>query len=69
MAKLTHMQQHHDRRDVQCYTTRYRALLRADLSRILAQAGFADIVWLRPAESGYYQPVVLAPHPGPGVER
>jgi hypothetical protein len=63
------MQQHHDRWDVQCYTTRYRTLLRVDLSSMLAQAGFADIVWLMPAESGYYQPVVLAHHPDPGVER
>jgi SAM-dependent methyltransferase len=64
-----HLQQHDDRWDVQCYTTRYRALLRADLSRMLAQAGFADIVWLMPAESGYYQPVVLAHHAGANVER
>ena len=40
----------------------------ADLSRILAQAGFVDIVWLMPEESGYYQPVVLAHNPGPSVE-
>lgn len=60
-----HMQRRHDRWEVQCYTTRYRALLRADLSRILAQAGFADIVWLMPEESGYYQPVVLARNPDP----
>jgi SAM-dependent methyltransferase len=64
-----HMQHHQDRWDVQCYTTRYRALQRADLSRILAQAGFADIVWLMPADSGYYQPVVLAHNPAPGVAR
>jgi glycine/sarcosine N-methyltransferase len=63
-----HMQRHHDRWDVQCYTARFRALLRADLSRILAQAGFRDIVWLMPEESGYYQPVVLAHNPGPSVE-
>jgi hypothetical protein len=63
------MRQHQDRWDVQCYTTRYRALRRADLSRILAQAGFVDIVWFMPEESGYYQPVVLAHHPGPGVAR
>jgi glycine/sarcosine N-methyltransferase len=62
-----HMQRRHDRWDVQCYTTRYRALLRTDLSRILAQAGFADIVWLMPEESGYYQPVVLARNLGPSV--
>jgi SAM-dependent methyltransferase len=60
-----HMQRRHDRWEVQCYTTRYRALLRTDLSRILEQAGFADIVWLMPEESGYYQPVVLAHNPDP----
>ena len=63
-----HMQRHHERWDAQCYTTRYRALLRADLSRILAQAGFTDIVWLMPEESGYYQSVVLAHNPGSSVE-
>jgi hypothetical protein len=60
------MQYHHDRWEVQSYTTRYRALRRADLSRILAQAGFVDIAWLMPEESGYYQPVVLAHNPGSG---
>jgi hypothetical protein len=62
------MQGHHDRWDVQSYTTRYRALLRADLNRILARAGFVDIVWLMPEESGYYQPAVLAHNPGSGVQ-
>lgn len=42
------------------YQTRYRALLRAELSQVLQQEGFEDIRWLLPAESDYYQPVVTA---------
>ena len=42
------------------YTTRYKALLRDDLSRILTQAGFSEIRWHMPEESGYYQPIVTA---------
>jgi SAM-dependent methyltransferase len=38
----------------------YRALRREELSRILADAGFGGIRWLMPAESGFYQPIVLA---------
>ena len=39
--------------------TRYRALRRDDLSPVLASAGFRDLVWLMPEESGYYQPIVV----------
>ena len=42
------------------YTTHYRPILREDLSRILADAGFSDISWHMPEESGYYQPIVTA---------
>ena len=38
----------------------YRALLRAELDAVLAAAGFGSVRWLMPAESGYYQPLVLA---------
>jgi len=41
-------------------TGRYRALRRSELSDVLYRAGFGTIRWLDPAESGYYQPVVLA---------
>ncbi len=58
-----HMKLRNDRWDTQCYTTLYRALQRADLNRILEEAGFVDIKWLMPEESGYYQPVVLARNP------
>ena len=38
----------------------YRALLREELTRVLDAAGFGRIRWLMPAESGFYQPMVLA---------
>jgi hypothetical protein len=41
-------------------SARYRAVLRDELSAILYQAGFSEIRWLMPDESGYYQPIVLA---------
>lgn len=40
--------------------TEYRALTREALSAALARAGFGDITWLMPAQSGYYQPIVSA---------
>jgi len=42
------------------FTSRYNRLLREDLSALLKSAGFRDVQWLMPAESGYYQPLVLA---------
>ncbi|WP_127591268.1 class I SAM-dependent methyltransferase [Paenibacillus lautus] len=41
-------------------STSYRALLRTELSAILEEAGFADIRWHMPSESGFYQPIVTA---------
>jgi glycine/sarcosine N-methyltransferase len=38
----------------------YRALLREELTAILLQAGFVELSWLMPADSGFYQPLVLA---------
>lgn len=40
--------------------TAYRALLRDELSTILRAAGFSEVRWHMPAESGYYQPLVTA---------
>lgn len=45
------------------YATRYRALLRDELSEILRAAGFIDVRWHLPAESGFYQPIVTARRP------
>ena len=42
------------------HETTYRALRRDTLTASLHAAGFADVRWLRPDESGYYQPIVLA---------
>ena len=42
------------------YTTTYRALRRETLTHALSEAGFAEIRWLMSAESGFYQPIVLA---------
>ena len=41
-------------------TTTYRALSRAALSGALRRAGFEDVVWQMPQETGFYQPVVAA---------
>jgi glycine/sarcosine N-methyltransferase len=42
------------------YTTSYRALRRETLTHALSQARFGEVTWLMPAESGFYQPIVLA---------
>ncbi|WP_231888077.1 class I SAM-dependent methyltransferase [Paenibacillus glucanolyticus] len=42
------------------HKTRYRAILREDFNHILNTAGFVDIEWSMPSESGYYQPIVTA---------
>jgi glycine/sarcosine N-methyltransferase len=38
----------------------YRAVLREELTAVLHQAGFVELRWLMPADSGFYQPLVLA---------
>lgn len=45
------------------FVSEYRALKRQELTVALRAAGFAEPVWLMPAESGYYQPLVLARRP------
>jgi glycine/sarcosine N-methyltransferase len=42
------------------YASTYRAVLRDELTGILGRAGFTDVRWLQPAESRFYQPIVLA---------
>jgi 2-polyprenyl-3-methyl-5-hydroxy-6-metoxy-1,4-benzoquinol methylase len=46
------------------FVSEYRCLLREELSQSLQSAGFQEIQWLGPAESGFYQPLVLARWPG-----
>ncbi len=40
--------------------TRYRALKREELSRVLTTAGFQDVRWHMPETSGFYQPLITA---------
>jgi len=40
--------------------TRYRALQRAELDERLRLAGFSQIRWYQPEQSGFFQPVVVA---------
>jgi SAM-dependent methyltransferase len=44
----------------QHFVTEYRCLLRGELSSVLTDSGFAEVRWMIPAESGFYQPIVLA---------
>jgi len=44
----------------QHYVSNYRAVLREEFSRIFQAAGFVACRWILPAESGFYQPIVLA---------
>ena len=42
------------------FVSEYRCILRSELSNELDSAGFRDVQWLMPSETGYYQPIVLA---------
>jgi glycine/sarcosine N-methyltransferase len=42
------------------FVSEYRCVLREELSDVLRNAGFGEIDWLMPSESGFYQPLVLA---------
>jgi SAM-dependent methyltransferase len=42
------------------FVSEYRCLKRQELSDALQSAGFQEPTWLMPAESNYYQPIVLA---------
>jgi glycine/sarcosine N-methyltransferase len=46
--------------EAQHHETRYRAVLRAELTEILQKGGFRDVVWDMPDHSGYFQPLVMA---------
>ena len=46
--------------ETQHYVSNYRAVLREEFSRILQAAGFSGCRWILAAESGFYQPIVLA---------
>lgn len=42
------------------FTSTYRAVLRGELDAALRKAGFTNIRWLLPSESGFYQPIFVA---------
>ncbi|MBB5058831.1 SAM-dependent methyltransferase [Granulicella aggregans] len=42
------------------YISRYRALLRAEISASLERAGFTEVEWLEPQATSFYQPIVVA---------
>jgi glycine/sarcosine N-methyltransferase len=45
------------------FVSEYRALQRSELSLALQSAGFQEVQWLMPAQSGFYQPIILARWP------
>ena len=45
------------------FVSEYRILQRSEVFMVLQSAGFATVQWLMPAESGFYQPIVLARWP------
>lgn len=42
------------------FTSIYRAVLQSELRQILEHAGYSDVRWLSPSESGFYQPIFIA---------
>ena len=42
------------------FVSEYRSLLRHELLTALESAGLKEVRWQMPAESGFYQPIVLA---------
>jgi glycine/sarcosine N-methyltransferase len=42
------------------FASEYRCILRRELSDELESAGYTDVQWFMPDESGYYQPIVVA---------
>ena len=42
------------------FCSRYKALTRSELTAGLLLAGYRDVKWIFPEESGFYQPVVIA---------
>jgi hypothetical protein len=45
---------------VKHFSSRYRALLRAELNDALLLSGFREIEWLEPSSTLFYQPIVVA---------
>lgn len=60
LIRLFVLQQQEGRWSCSVRGTRYRALRRSDMDAALIAAGFDDVVWHPPGETGYHQPVVTA---------
>ena len=45
---------------VQHFVSRYRCLLREELTDHLVANGFVEVRWMMPEQTGFYQPIVLA---------
>jgi len=45
------------------FVSEYRAVQRNEVSSALQSTGFRDVRWLMPAESGFYQPLIVARWP------
>ena len=46
------------------FVSEYRAVVREELMSLLHQAGFDEVRWLMPGDSGFYQPLVLGRYGG-----
>lgn len=42
------------------FTSTYRAVLRSELGNILMRAGFTNVRWMLPSDTGFYQPIFVA---------
>ena len=49
-----------DSLEVSKFECEYRAVTRDELTRMLLDAGFSDVCWMMPEETGFYQPIVTA---------
>lgn len=45
------------------FASEYRCALRSELTATLENAGLAEVRWLMPEESGFYQPIVMGTKP------
>ena len=46
--------------EIQKFECEYRAVRRSDLTACLREAGFREVLWRMPEETGFYQPIVIA---------
>jgi 2-polyprenyl-3-methyl-5-hydroxy-6-metoxy-1,4-benzoquinol methylase len=46
--------------EIQKFECEYRAVRRAELTACLREAGFREVLWRMPEETGFYQPIVIA---------